>query len=190
VPPDTSRTWHRARRSPPAAALFPDAGWPRGSHWRPPNEWPTKSAFAILRCSSIAAISSPTIRKSEQVQLDIRFRGGASKTLMLPKPLRFCERHRQNPAMVAEMDRLLDDYNYADTARILNEKRFKTGDGLPVTPLAVGYIRKGIWIEEPIRSAPRTRPADHFGNGKSLRRFHKHNRTLAPKGHNPSAHYQ
>ena len=37
-------------------------------------------------------------------------------------------------AMVAEMDRLLKDYKYADTARILNEKGFKTGDGLPLTP--------------------------------------------------------
>ena len=92
-------------------------------------------------------IEDITIRKSEQVQLDIRFRGGASKTLMLPKPLSFCESHRQNPAMVAEMDRLLDDYNYADTARILNEKGFKTGDGLPVTPLAVGYIRKAYGLK-------------------------------------------
>jgi hypothetical protein len=29
--------------------------------------------------------------------------------------------------MIAEMDRLLEDYNYADVARILNEKGFKTG---------------------------------------------------------------
>ena len=43
--------------------------------------------------------------------------------------------------MVAEMDRLLDDYNYADVARILNEKGFKTGDGLPLISPAVGYSR-------------------------------------------------
>jgi hypothetical protein len=43
--------------------------------------------------------------------------------------------------MVAELDRLLDDYNYADVACILNEKKFKTGDGLPLTSTAVGYIR-------------------------------------------------
>lgn len=70
-------------------------------------------------------IEDITIRKGEQVQLDVRFRGGASKTLMLPRPLSFCEIQRQNPAMVNEMDCLLDDYNYADTARILNEKGFK-----------------------------------------------------------------
>jgi hypothetical protein len=86
-------------------------------------------------------IEDVTARKGEQVQLDVRFRGGMSKTLMLPRPLSYCESHKQNPAMVTEMDRLLDDCNYADVARILNEKGFKTGDGLPLTSPAVGYIR-------------------------------------------------
>lgn len=88
-----------------------------------------------------------TIRKGEQIRLDVRFRGGASKTLMLPRPLRFCDSHKQNPAMVAEMDRLLEDNNYADTARILNEKGFKTGDGLPVTPITVDYVRKAYSLK-------------------------------------------
>ena len=45
------------------------------------------------------------------------------------------------------MDRLLDDYNYADVARILNEKGFKTGDGLPLTSIAVGYVRKAYGLK-------------------------------------------
>ena len=49
--------------------------------------------------------------------------------------------------MVAELDRLLDDYNYADVARILNENGFKTGDGLPLTSPAVGYIRTGYGLK-------------------------------------------
>jgi MerR HTH family regulatory protein len=49
--------------------------------------------------------------------------------------------------MVTEMDRLLDNYNYADTARILNEKGFRTGDGLPVTSIAVGYVRKAYGLK-------------------------------------------
>ena len=41
------------------------------------------------------------------------------------------------------MNRLLQiRNNYADTARILNEKAFKTGDGLALTSIAVGYVRK------------------------------------------------
>jgi len=92
-------------------------------------------------------IEDATIRKGEQVRLDVRFRGGMSKTMMLPRPLSYCESHKQNPAMVAEMDRLLDDYNYADVARILNENGFKTGDGLPLTSTAVGYVRKAYGLK-------------------------------------------
>jgi hypothetical protein len=92
-------------------------------------------------------IEDITLRKGEQIQLDVRFRGGMSKMLMLPRPLSYCESHKQNPAMIAEMDRLLDDYNYADVARILNEKGFKTGDGLPLTSIAVGYVRKAYGLK-------------------------------------------
>jgi len=96
-------------------------------------------------------IEDVTIQKGEQIRLDVRFRGGASKTLkiMLPRPLSFWESHKQNPVMVAEMDRLLEDYNYADTARILNEKGFKTGDGLPLASIAVGLCSKGVRAQEP-----------------------------------------
>ncbi len=45
------------------------------------------------------------------------------------------------------MDRLLEDHNYADTARILNEKGFKTGDGLPLTSIAVGYVQKAYGLK-------------------------------------------
>jgi hypothetical protein len=92
-------------------------------------------------------IEDVTIRKGEKVQLDVRFRGGMSKTLMLPRPVSYCESHKQNPEVVAEMDRLLDHYNYADVARILNERNFITGDGLPLTSVAVGYVRKAYRLK-------------------------------------------
>jgi hypothetical protein len=41
----------------------------------------------------------------------------------------------------------LEDYTYAETARILNEKGFKTGDGLPLTSIAVGYVRKAYGLK-------------------------------------------
>ena len=73
--------------------------------------------------------------------------GRMLRTLMLPRPLSYCESHKQNPAMVSEMDRLLDEYNFADVARILNEKGYKTGDGLPLTSTAVGYVRKAYELK-------------------------------------------
>jgi DNA invertase Pin-like site-specific DNA recombinase len=86
-------------------------------------------------------IEDITVRKEQQIQLQIRFRGGMSKTLVLPVPLKSFEARKQNPEMIAQMDRLLDDYNYRDVARVLNEKGFKTGEGLPLTAESVAYIR-------------------------------------------------
>jgi hypothetical protein len=89
-----------------------------------------------------------TIRKGDSIQLDTRFRGGAVITLLLPKALSFCERPQtesrhggRNGPIARKPD------NYADTARILNEKGFKTGDGLPLTPIAVGYVRKAYGLK-------------------------------------------
>lgn len=48
--------------------------------------------------------------------------------------------------MVAEMDRLLEHYNYADVARMLNERNFKT-EVLPLTSVAVGYVRKAYGLK-------------------------------------------
>lgn len=49
--------------------------------------------------------------------------------------------------MVAEMDRLLNDYTTPIRPRILNEKGFKTGDGLSLTPIAVGDVRKAYGLK-------------------------------------------
>jgi hypothetical protein len=92
-------------------------------------------------------IEDVTIRRGEKIHFDIRFRGGISKNLVSPRPLNYGESRKQNPEMVAEMDRLLENYNYADVAQILNQKHFKTGDGLPLTSEAVGYIRKAYGLK-------------------------------------------
>jgi hypothetical protein len=55
--------------------------------------------------------------------------------------------------MVAEMDRLLDDYNYAEVARILNENGFKTGDGLALDIDSRQLHPNSLWTQEPLRSA-------------------------------------
>jgi hypothetical protein len=119
--------------------------------------------FALRRPSGMARAKSDTMARYPSGK------GGASKLLCvgssparatptfvfhgrreanaLPRPLSYCESHKQNPAMIAEMACLLDDYNYADAARILNEKGCKTGDGLPLTSIAVGYVRKAYGLK-------------------------------------------
>jgi len=91
-------------------------------------------------------IEDITIRKGEQIQLDVRFRG-ACRNVDVASAAEFLREPQANPALVAKMDGLLDDYNYADVARILNENGFKTGDGLPLTSPAVGYIRTAYGLK-------------------------------------------
>jgi hypothetical protein len=88
-----------------------------------------------------------TVKRDLQIQLQIRLRGGVSTTLVLPAPRKYYEARKQSPEMIAEMDRLLDDHNYRDIARILNEKGFKTGDGLPLTSEGVTYIRSAYGLK-------------------------------------------
>ena len=59
------------------------------------------------------------------------------------------------------MDRLLDDYNYADVARILNEKGFKTGDGFAIDITSSQLHSNGLQTQEPLRSTSSTWDAYH-----------------------------
>ena len=89
--------------------------------------------------------------------------------------------------MVAEMDRLLEDYNYADTARILNEKGFKTGDGLPLTSIAIGYVRKAYGLKSRFDRLRERGIAYRLRDGPSLRSLDKHDWPLAAKKLSPRA---
>jgi hypothetical protein len=66
---------------------------------------------------------------------------------MLPRPQSYCEARKQKPKLIAEMDRLLEDHNDGDVARILNEKGFTTGDSLPLTRHRVCYILKAYGLK-------------------------------------------
>ena len=86
-------------------------------------------------------IEDVTIRKEQEILLQVRFRGGKTTTLTIPRSLGYCQARKQSPELLREMDRLLDDYNYEDVARILNEKGFRTGGGVALTSSGVSYIR-------------------------------------------------
>jgi len=65
--------------------------------------------------------------------LHVRFRAGQTRTLSLPRPLGYFQARKHSPALVAEIDRLLDDHTYSGIARILNAKGMKTGAGIAFT---------------------------------------------------------
>jgi len=79
-----------------------------------------------------------TLIKREQLLIHIRFPGGASRTLELPRPRRATA--TQQP-VVAEVDRLLDDHPHEAIANILNSRGLVSGYGKPFTGRMIGRMR-------------------------------------------------
>jgi len=87
-----------------------------------------------------------TLNKGAQINAHVRFKGGATQTLTLPLPPQINEL-RKNPAhMVAEVDRLLNDYTHGQIAAILSHRGMQTVDGRPLTRLSIRYIQEAYGL--------------------------------------------
>jgi DNA invertase Pin-like site-specific DNA recombinase len=85
-----------------------------------------------------------TLHKEEQIRVDVRFRGGATRTLMLALPMG----HETDPAILGEIDKLLDDYTERQVAAILNRRGLVTCDGKPFDSLIVGDLRRTHGLQD------------------------------------------
>lgn len=74
-------------------------------------------------------IEDVTLMKDKQITLQIRFKGGANKTLVLPGLLRACDKRKTPQNVIKEIDHLLDEHTLGEIAKILNEKEYKSGGG-------------------------------------------------------------
>jgi DNA invertase Pin-like site-specific DNA recombinase len=83
-----------------------------------------------------------TLNKGSEITAHVRFKGGTTQTLAWPLPPPIGEL-RKNPAyIVAEVDRLLDDYTQGQIAAILSHKGMHTVDGKPLTRMNIRYIQE------------------------------------------------
>ena len=83
-----------------------------------------------------------TVTKGSEITAQVRFKGGTTQTLVWPLPLSLGDLRRRPASLVAEVDRLLDDYTYGEIARILNSKDTLTADGKPLTGEHVRYLQQ------------------------------------------------
>ena len=61
-----------------------------------------------------------TLVKTDVITVHVRLRGGATRTLVLPRPVPIAHIRKVKPAVVAEIDRLLEDHGDREIAEILN----------------------------------------------------------------------
>ncbi len=74
-------------------------------------------------------IEDVTMTRGEEILLCIRFKGGATKTVSLPLPLRGWQYNVTDPEIVEIVDELLLSYTYSEIAVILNKRGYKSGQG-------------------------------------------------------------
>jgi hypothetical protein len=76
------------------------------------------------------------------IGVDIRFKGGAYKSLHLPAPVLAWELNRTSKALIDRIDSLLNEHTDAEIADILNSEGKTSATGMRFDPVVVGTIRR------------------------------------------------
>ncbi len=63
-----------------------------------------------------------TLLRDDGIIAHVRFKGGATRTLKLPRPLRCWESRRTDASVIREIDRLMDEHTFAEIAAILEQR--------------------------------------------------------------------
>jgi DNA invertase Pin-like site-specific DNA recombinase len=100
--------------------------------WRDPNT-PDRERKRLAHL----LLQDVTLIKREQLLIHIRFPGGATRTLELPRPRRVTVTPR---SVITEVDRLLDHHSPEAIANILNSRGSVSGYGKPFTGRMIGRL--------------------------------------------------
>jgi DNA invertase Pin-like site-specific DNA recombinase len=92
-------------------------------------------------------IEDVTLTKNDKIQAQIRFKGGATRTLTLPVPLVAWKEWATNPDVIRQIDQLLDTCTNEEIAAHLNKHGYRSGmhlefDGSIIARLEREYALK------------------------------------------------
>ncbi len=110
--------------------------------WRDPAT-PQRERKRMVRL----LLEDVTLVKVDEVVAHIRFRGGATHTLRLPLPLSAPELRKTQPAVVAEIDRLLDNHTDVEIADVLNARGLRPGVADRFSSIIIGHVRQTYGLE-------------------------------------------
>jgi DNA invertase Pin-like site-specific DNA recombinase len=86
-------------------------------------------------------IEDVTLRRDQKITLQIRFKGGAHKTVMIPLSPNAWQQRLTPHEVVQEINQLLDQYNEIEIAEILNKRGYRSGEGCLFSACIVRRIR-------------------------------------------------
>jgi DNA invertase Pin-like site-specific DNA recombinase len=76
------------------------------------------------------------------ITANVRLSGGATRTLILPRPLSSADLRKFKPDIVAAVDHLLDRHRDQEIANILNHQGLRTGEGKIFTNRTIASLRE------------------------------------------------
>ena len=89
-------------------------------------------------------VEDVSLIQADRITAHVRLRGGATRSLELMRPQPIHDLRRTKPAVVAEIDRLLDAHTDAEAAEWLNTQGRTTSLGAPFTARRVEHIRRAF----------------------------------------------
>jgi DNA invertase Pin-like site-specific DNA recombinase len=92
-----------------------------------------------------------TLKKGQELTAHLRFRGGATRTLMIPLPLPAWALRQTSPTVVSEVDRLLDNHTDAEIASILTQRGLRSNAGKPINALMIWRVRHHYGLKDRYR---------------------------------------
>ena len=110
------------------------------------------------------------LRRDELLDVHVRFRGGDARSLHLPRPKPVADLRKLDPAIVAEVDRLLDDHTDSEIAEALNAAGHQPPVGDQFTIWIIWKIRKAHGLESRFDRLRRQGHADPRRDDRGARR--------------------
>lgn len=83
-----------------------------------------------------------TLRRDQEILVQVRFKGGASRQLRLPLPLSGWALRKTKAEIITEIDRLLDEHTESQIARLLNERGWCSSAGCQFNLRIVNQLRR------------------------------------------------
>lgn len=88
-----------------------------------------------------------TLRRDQDVCVQLRFRGGAHQELHLPLPKAAWELKKTKPEIVAEIDQLMDHHTEGEIAQLLNQRGWHSSAGNPFTLRMIHRLRHAYGLK-------------------------------------------
>ncbi len=83
----------------------------------------------------------------QEITVHIRFKGGATQTLRLPRPKSAWQLRQTDAAVIEAIDRLLENYTIQQTADRLNERGLRSGTNCRFTSRMVAKLRRDYGLK-------------------------------------------